>query len=83
GGQLTERVRRKPYCVVLLDEFEKAHMDVQNVLLQVFEDGRLTDGKGRVVDFTNTIIIATSNIGSDVIRDNIEAPEDKRKDDAE
>lgn len=83
GGQLTERVRRKPYSVVLLDEFEKAHMDVQNVLLQVFEDGRLTDGKGRVVDFTNTIIIATSNIGSDVIRENIEAPEDKRKDDAE
>jgi len=83
GGQLTEKVRRKPYSVVLLDEFEKAHMDVQNVLLQVFEDGRLTDGKGRVVDFTNTIIIATSNIGSDVIRENIEAPEDKRKDDAE
>ncbi|WP_422668187.1 ATP-dependent Clp protease ATP-binding subunit [Billgrantia lactosivorans] len=83
GGQLTERVRRKPYSVVLLDEFEKAHMDVQNVLLQVFEDGRLTDGKGRVVDFTNTIIIATSNIGSDVIRENIEAPKGKRKDDAE
>ncbi|TMU23996.1 ATP-dependent Clp protease ATP-binding subunit [Halomonas sp. ATBC28] len=83
GGQLTEKVRRKPYSVVLLDEFEKAHMDVQNVLLQVFEDGRLTDGKGRVVDFTNTIIIATSNIGSDVIRDNLEAPKGKRKDDAE
>lgn len=83
GGQLTEKVRRKPYSVVLLDEFEKAHMDVQNVLLQVFEDGRLTDGKGRVVDFTNTIIIATSNIGSDVIRENLEAPKGKRKDDAE
>ncbi|MGP9768679.1 ATP-dependent Clp protease ATP-binding subunit [Halomonas sp. AOP13-D3-9] len=83
GGQLTERVRRKPYSVVLLDEFEKAHMDVQNVLLQVFEDGRLTDGKGRVVDFTNTIIIATSNIGSDLIRENLEAPEDERKDAAE
>ena len=83
GGQLTEKVRRKPYSVVLLDEFEKAHMDVQNVLLQVFEDGRLTDGKGRVVDFTNTIIIATSNIGSDLIRENLEAPEDERKDAAE
>lgn len=83
GGQLTEKVRRKPYSVVLLDEFEKAHMDVQNVLLQVFDDGRLTDGKGRVVDFTNTIIIATSNIGSDVIRENLEAPEDERKDAAE
>lgn len=83
GGQLTEKVRRKPYSVVLLDEFEKAHMDVQNVLLQVFEDGRLTDGKGRVVDFTNAIIIATSNIGSDVIQENLEAPKGKRKDDAE
>ncbi len=68
GGQLTERVRRKPYAVVLLDEIEKAHGDVANVLLQVFDDGRLTDGKGRVVDFTNTIIIATSNLGSDLIQ---------------
>jgi ATP-dependent Clp protease ATP-binding subunit ClpC len=67
GGQLTERVRRQPYCVILLDEIEKAHADVYNVLLQVFDDGRLTDGKGRVVDFTNTLIIATSNLGSDVI----------------
>ena len=64
GGQLTEKVRRKPYSVLLLDEIEKAHPDVYNILLQVFDDGRLTDGKGRVVDFTNTIIIATSNLGS-------------------
>ncbi|RMH44442.1 MAG: ATP-dependent Clp protease ATP-binding subunit [Alphaproteobacteria bacterium] len=68
GGQLTERVRRRPYSVILLDEIEKAHPDVYNVLLQVFDDGRLTDGKGRVVDFTNTIIIATSNLGSDRIQ---------------
>ncbi|MDR5823897.1 ATP-dependent Clp protease ATP-binding subunit [Caballeronia sp. LZ043] len=67
GGQLTERVRRRPYSVILLDEIEKAHPDVYNVLLQVFDDGRLTDGKGRVVDFSNTLIIATSNLGSDVI----------------
>ncbi|MFC5429981.1 ATP-dependent Clp protease ATP-binding subunit [Paraburkholderia denitrificans] len=67
GGQLTERVRRRPYCVILLDEIEKAHSDVYNVLLQVFDDGRLTDGKGRVVDFSNTVVIATSNLGSDVI----------------
>ncbi len=59
GGQLTERVRRRPYSVVLLDEIEKAHPDVYNVLLQLFDDGRLTDGKGRLVDFTNTIMIAT------------------------
>ncbi len=67
GGQLTERVRRRPYSVILLDEIEKAHADVNNILLQVFDDGRLTDGKGRVVDFTNTIIIATSNLGSELI----------------
>jgi ATP-dependent Clp protease ATP-binding subunit ClpC len=67
GGQLTERVRRRPYCVILLDEIEKAHSDVYNVLLQVFDDGRLTDGKGRVVDFSNTVVIATSNLGSDVV----------------
>lgn len=67
GGQLTERVRRKPYSVILLDEIEKAHADVYNVLLQVFDDGRLTDGKGRVIDFKNTLIIATSNLGSPVI----------------
>nr|WP_282572314.1 AAA family ATPase [Roseomonas acroporae] len=68
GGQLTERVRRRPYSVVLLDEIEKAHPDVYNSLLQVFDDGRLTDGKGRVVDFTNTVIIATSNLGADRIQ---------------
>jgi ATP-dependent Clp protease ATP-binding subunit ClpC len=67
GGQLTERVRRRPFSVLLLDEIEKAHSDVHNILLQVFDDGRLTDGKGRVVDFTNTLIIATSNVGADVI----------------
>jgi ATP-dependent Clp protease ATP-binding subunit ClpC len=67
GGQLTEKVRRKPYSVILLDEIEKAHPDVFNILLQVLDDGKLTDGKGRVVDFKNTIIIATSNIGSDLI----------------
>ncbi|HJT20334.1 MAG TPA: ATP-dependent Clp protease ATP-binding subunit [Nitrospira sp.] len=67
GGQLTERVRRRPYSVILLDEIEKAHADVYNILLQVFDDGRLTDGKGRVVDFTNTVIIATSNLASDII----------------
>jgi ATP-dependent Clp protease ATP-binding subunit ClpC len=71
GGQLTERVRRRPYAVVLLDEIEKAHPDVHNVLLQVFDDGRLTDGKGRTVDFTNTVIIATSNVGSELIHENL------------
>ncbi|ABS27505.1 ATP-dependent Clp protease ATP-binding subunit [Anaeromyxobacter sp. Fw109-5] len=80
GGQLTERVRRKPYSVILLDEFEKAHLDVQNVLLQVLEDGRLTDGKGRVVDFANAIIIATSNIGSDLIQENLRAAPAQQKD---
>ncbi len=79
GGQLTERVRRRPYSVILLDEFEKAHPDVHNVLLQVFDDGRLTDGKGRVVDFSNTVIIATSNVGSDLIQRNLEADERDRK----
>ncbi len=72
GGQLTEAVRRKPYSVVLLDEIEKAHPDTFNVLLQVLEDGRLTDNKGRIANFKNTIIIMTSNIGSDIIRDNFE-----------
>ncbi len=67
GGYLTEAVRRKPYSVILLDEVEKAHPDVFNVLLQVFEDGRLTDGQGRTVDFRNTVIVMTSNIGSDII----------------
>ncbi|HEU5311102.1 MAG TPA: AAA family ATPase, partial [Candidatus Eisenbacteria bacterium] len=69
GGQLTEAVRRRPYSVVLLDEIEKAHADVANVLLQIFEDGRLTDGQGRTVDFKNTLVILTSNIGSDLILD--------------
>ena len=72
GGQLTEAVRRRPYSVILLDEIEKAHPDVFNVLLQVLDDGRLTDNKGRVVNFKNTIIIMTSNMGSEVIRDNFE-----------
>lgn len=71
GGQLTEAVRRKPYSVVLLDEIEKAHPDVFNILLQVLDDGRLTDNKGRVVDFKNTIIIMTSNIGSRLIQEKI------------
>ncbi len=69
GGMLTESVRRKPYSVVLFDEIEKAHSDVFNILLQILEDGRLTDGKGRTVDFKNTIIIMTSNLGSDIIRE--------------
>ena len=67
GGQLTEAVRRKPYSVILLDEIEKAHPDVFNILLQVLEDGRLTDNKGRVANFKNTIIIMTSNLGSQAI----------------
>ena len=79
GGQLTEAVRRKPYSVVLLDEIEKAHPDVFNILLQVLDDGRLTDNKGRTVDFRNTIIIMTSNMGSQVIQENFaEAADGKR-----
>ncbi|MGL4993628.1 MAG: ATP-dependent chaperone ClpB [Bacteroidales bacterium] len=72
GGQLTEAIRRKPYSVVLFDEIEKAHPDVFNILLQVLDDGRLTDNKGRVVNFKNTIIIMTSNLGSNIIRDRFE-----------
>jgi len=72
GGQLTEAVRRKPYSVILLDEIEKAHPDVFNILLQVLDDGRLTDNKGRVVNFKNTIIIMTSNIGSNIIQENFQ-----------
>jgi ATP-dependent Clp protease ATP-binding subunit ClpB len=68
GGQLTEKVRRKPYSVILLDEVEKAHPDVFNVLLQIMEDGRLTDGQGRVVDFKNTVIVMTSNLGAQEIQ---------------
>ena len=80
GGQLTEAVRRKPYSVVLLDEIEKAHPDVYNILLQVLDDGRLTDNKGRVVNFKNTIIIMTSNMGSAVIQENFEKVTEKNKD---
>jgi len=69
GGQLTEAVRRRPYCVVLLDEVEKAHQEVFDILLQVLDDGRLTDGQGRTVDFRNTILILTSNLGSQYIAD--------------
>ncbi|WP_426667986.1 ATP-dependent chaperone ClpB [Mucilaginibacter sp. McL0603] len=79
GGQLTEAVRRKPYSVVLLDEIEKAHPDVFNILLQVLDDGRLTDNKGRVVNFKNTIIIMTSNIGSNLIQENFQDFEDSDK----
>jgi ATP-dependent Clp protease ATP-binding subunit ClpB len=68
GGYLTEAVRRKPYSVILLDEVEKAHPDVFNVLLQVLDDGRLTDGQGRTVDFRNTVIVMTSNLGSQIIQ---------------
>ncbi|NIM34785.1 MAG: AAA domain-containing protein, partial [Hydrotalea flava] len=79
GGQLTEAVRRKPYSVVLLDEIEKAHPDVFNVLLQVLDDGRLTDNKGRTVNFKNTIIIMTSNMGSQIIQDAFENVNEKNK----
>ncbi len=76
GGQLTEAVRRKPYSVVLLDEIEKAHPDTFNILLQVLDEGRLTDNKGRIADFKNTIIIMTSNMGSHIIQERFEAPKD-------
>src|SRR5690606_4590022 len=79
GGQLTEAVRRRPYSVVLLDEIEKAHPDVFNILLQVLDDGRLTDNKGRTANFRNTIVIMTSNIGSNIIQDNFEAINDDNK----
>src|SRR5262249_24710980 len=68
GGQLTEAVRRRPYCVILFDEIEKAHPDVFNVLLQMLDDGRMTDGQGRTVDFKNTVIVMTSNLGSQMIQ---------------
>jgi ATP-dependent Clp protease ATP-binding subunit ClpB len=80
GGQLTEAVRRRPYSVILLDEIEKAHPDVFNILLQVLDDGRLTDNKGRVVNFKNTIIIMTSNIGSHLIQDNFKVLVDENRD---
>lgn len=80
SGQLTEAVRRKPYSVVLLDEIEKAHPDVFNILLQVLDDGRLTDNKGRIVDFKNTIIIMTSNIGSHIIQENLAGLTEQNRD---
>ncbi|MFD2146788.1 ATP-dependent chaperone ClpB [Mucilaginibacter antarcticus] len=80
GGQLTEAVRRRPYSVILLDEIEKAHPDVFNILLQVLDDGRLTDNKGRLVNFKNTIIIMTSNIGSNIIQENFQDFEESDKD---
>jgi ATP-dependent Clp protease ATP-binding subunit ClpB len=79
GGQLTEAVRRRPYSVILLDEIEKAHGDVFNVLLQLLDDGRLTDGQGRTVDFRNAIVIMTSNLGSPIFQDS-SIPQDKRRD---
>ena len=80
GGQLTEAVRRKPYSVVLFDEIEKAHPDVFNILLQVLDDGRLTDNKGRTVNFKNTIIIMTSNLGSQFIQEKFNAMANKNND---
>jgi ATP-dependent Clp protease ATP-binding subunit ClpB len=80
GGQLTEAVRRRPYSVVLLDEIEKAHSDVYNVLLQVLDDGRLTDSQGRVVDFKNTIIIMTSNLGSELMQDQLLLVDESNRD---
>ena len=68
GGQLTEQVRRRPYRVILFDEVEKAHPDVWNSLLQIMDDGRLTDGQGRVVDFRNTVVIMTSNVGAEAVK---------------
>ena len=79
GGQLSEAVRRRPYSVVLFDEIEKAHQDVFNVLLQVLDDGRITDGQGRTVDFKNTVIIMTSNIGSQYITEEEQSPEARRR----
>lgn len=69
GGQLTEAIKRRPYSIILLDEIEKAHADVFNILLQILDDGRLTDGKGRTIDFKNTIVIMTSNLGSQIIKE--------------
>ncbi len=79
GGQLTETIKRRPYSLILLDEIEKAHSDVFNILLQILEDGRLTDGKGKTVNFTNTIIIMTSNLGSEIIQENRDYQEMKNK----
>jgi ATP-dependent Clp protease ATP-binding subunit ClpB len=80
GGQLTEAVRRRPYSVILLDEIEKAHPDVFNILLQVLDDGRLTDNKGRTANFKNTIIIMTSNIGSQIIQESFERMDETNED---
>ncbi len=77
GGQLTEAVRRKPYSVILFDEIEKAHFDIFNIMLQMFDDGRLTDGQGRLIDFKNTVIIMTSNLGSDILMDENLSQKDK------
>jgi ATP-dependent Clp protease ATP-binding subunit ClpB len=79
GGQLTEAVRRRPYSVILFDEIEKAHPDVFNILLQILEDGRLTDGQGRTVDFRNTVIIMTSNLGSHILQDASLSEDEKRR----
>jgi len=79
GGQLTEAVRRRPYAVILFDEIEKAHPDVFNILLQLLEDGRLTDGQGRTVDFRNTVVIMTSNLGSHILQDPNLTEQDKEK----
>src|SRR5262249_59194866 len=76
GGQLTESIRRRPYSVILFDEIEKAHRDVFNVLLQILDDGRLTDSQGRTVDFKNTVMIMTSNIGSDLIQEGMAGEKD-------
>jgi len=81
GGQLTEAVRRRPYCVLLLDEIEKAHPDVFNILLQVLDEGRLTDSQGRTVNFKNTIIIMTSNLGSQLIQERLHLINETNKDD--
>lgn len=78
GGQLTEAVRRKPYAVVLFDEVEKAHPEVFNLLLQVLDEGRLTDSKGKTVDFRNTLIILTSNIGSQLLLEKMKTQEKKK-----
>jgi len=80
GGQLTEAIRRRPYSVILFDEIEKAHPDVFNILLQVLDDGRLTDGQGRTVDFKNTVIVMTSNIGSHLIQSMVGQPYEDIKD---
>jgi ATP-dependent Clp protease ATP-binding subunit ClpB len=82
AGQLTEAVRRRPYAVVLLDEIEKAHADVLNVLLQLLDDGRLTDGQGRTVDFKNTVVIMTSNLGSQFLTQHSEQADDELEDGA-